>query len=319
MSNGRCRPSAFGIYRRLTAKVDTCPLAIARRGLREIPRRPLLDGGQRHRIDARRAAVLLDASPCFPQDVTPVRCGPATHENVGPVAAWPHSRVDVAIGALCRGTLVRRGGWIRSSRSCPRACLLRRLITPGTLGPAALFVASLVATMVPSDSRCAMLAFAFGLYEPPCRDWAAETGLSCSAPLLHACCAPYPAGPARRLRYSPRKFRLRRDMIGSALRVVNLSRLQASLDVAARGLAPRSVTLAPHGLLTPRLGHALSSRARGLLPGAPVLTEAGLAPAGEAQQVMAPSPTDADRQSITSRRTKAPCYLLVRRAPSGVS
>src|SRR5438477_233696 len=32
------------------------------------------------------------------------RCGRATHENVGPVAAWPHSRVDVAIGALCRGT-----------------------------------------------------------------------------------------------------------------------------------------------------------------------------------------------------------------------
>src|SRR5713226_5514082 len=54
------------------------------------------------------------------------RCGRATHENVGPVAAWPHARVGVAIGALCRGTCVLQGGWNRSSRSCPRACLLCR-------------------------------------------------------------------------------------------------------------------------------------------------------------------------------------------------
>jgi hypothetical protein len=32
----------------------------------------LLDVGQRHRIDARRAAVSLHPPPCFPQDVTPV-------------------------------------------------------------------------------------------------------------------------------------------------------------------------------------------------------------------------------------------------------
>ena len=32
----------------------------------------LLDGGQRLRIDAGRAAVLPHPSPCFPQDVTPV-------------------------------------------------------------------------------------------------------------------------------------------------------------------------------------------------------------------------------------------------------
>ena len=32
----------------------------------------LLDRRQRHRINAGRAAVLLDSPPCFPQDVTPV-------------------------------------------------------------------------------------------------------------------------------------------------------------------------------------------------------------------------------------------------------
>src|SRR5438128_5004213 len=40
--------------------------------LKKHPDAHLLDLGQRHRIDAGRAAVPLHASPCFPQDVTPV-------------------------------------------------------------------------------------------------------------------------------------------------------------------------------------------------------------------------------------------------------
>ena len=40
----------------------------------------------------------------------------------------------------------------------------------GPFPPAALFFAPIAGTTAPSDSRCAALAFAFGLYEPPCRD-----------------------------------------------------------------------------------------------------------------------------------------------------
>src|SRR5882672_3653863 len=49
----------------------------------------LLDDGQRHRIDTRRAAVLLDASPRFPQDVTPVD---AVHQRVETSARLPLGR-----------------------------------------------------------------------------------------------------------------------------------------------------------------------------------------------------------------------------------
>ena len=55
---------------------------------------------------------------------------------------------------------------------------------------------------------------------------------------LHACCAPYPAGTHGAFRFWRRGPGLRRDMSGSASRIVHLSRLQASLDVAARVLAP---------------------------------------------------------------------------------
>src|SRR5262245_16060781 len=40
----------------------------------------------------------------------------------------------------------------------------------GPFPPVALFVATIDGTTVPSDSRCAALDFAFGLYEAPCRD-----------------------------------------------------------------------------------------------------------------------------------------------------
>src|SRR5437867_9143227 len=51
----------------------------------------------------------------------------------------------------------------------PLRVLARPTLPPqGPFAPPALFVASLVATMVPSDSRCAALAFTVGLYEPRC-------------------------------------------------------------------------------------------------------------------------------------------------------
>src|SRR3990167_3027206 len=47
-----------------------------------------------------------------------------------------------------------------------RVLALPTLPPQGPFAPPALFVAGLVTTTVPSDSRCAALAFADGLYEP---------------------------------------------------------------------------------------------------------------------------------------------------------
>ena len=73
---------------------------------------------------------------------------------------------------------------------------------------------------------------------------AVQTGLSCSAPLLVRVLRPLPRrdptlppNPERRMLPSPRH-----DRLGS--RIVTLSRLQASLHVAARVLAPRCSALA---------------------------------------------------------------------------
>src|SRR5437763_17203324 len=40
----------------------------------------------------------------------------------------------------------------------------------GPFPPDALFFTSIAGTTIPSDFRCTALDFAFGLYEPPCRD-----------------------------------------------------------------------------------------------------------------------------------------------------
>jgi hypothetical protein len=168
------------------------------------------------------------------------RCGPAMHGSVGPVAAWPYSRVDVAIGALCRGTRVPRGGWNRSRRSCPRACLLCRHYPrrdPSLHPRCSSRVSSLLRSPRTPAAPRSISPVAYTSRAAPTR--AAQTGLSCSARL-----------PVRVLRSGPRRDR-RRDLrtetpqtwpspsherLGS--RVVNLTRLQASRDVAARGLAP---------------------------------------------------------------------------------
>src|SRR5579864_1990393 len=53
----------------------------------------------------------------------------------------------------------------------PSRVLARPTLLPqGPFAPLALFAASLVTTTIPSDSRCAALAFADGLYESRCRD-----------------------------------------------------------------------------------------------------------------------------------------------------
>ena len=163
------------------------------------------------------------------------------HENGGPVAAWPHSRVDVAIGALCRRTRVRRGDWNRSCRSCPRACLRsRRCPRRDPSLPARCSSrgsALLRSPRTPAAPRSlSPVAYTSGA----ALTRAAQTGLSCSVRL-----------PVRVLRSVPRRapvhVHLRTGVHGMSslprhdrldARVVNLTRLQASLHVAARGLAP---------------------------------------------------------------------------------
>ena len=191
----------------------------------------------------------------------------------------------------------RPPGWLEPVLPVmPSRVLARPTLPPqGPFAPPALFVAGLVTTTVPSDSRCAALVFAGGLYEPRCPDSGRADGplVFRSAPCPRAA-PPTPPRPAcayvsglgaHQTWPSPRH-----DRLGS--RIVNLSRLQASLDVAARGLAP-----SVEALDTPLGPRELSPRAWGLLLGAPALTEAGLAPAGvERRDATA-------RASASSRRT----------------
>jgi hypothetical protein len=169
------------------------------------------------------------------------RCGRARHENVGPVVAWPHSRVGVAIGALCRGTRVPRGGWNRSCRSCPRASSLGRHCPrrDPSLRPRSSSRASplLRSPRIPAAPR-SFSPSAYASRAAPTR--AAQTGLSCSVRLRVRVLRSLPRRalvhvPLRTAAHeassSPRHDRL-------DARIVNLTRLQASRDVAARGLAP---------------------------------------------------------------------------------
>ena len=122
----------------------------------------------------------------------------------------------------------------------PSRVLTRSTRPPqGPFAPRALFVARLAATTIPSDARCARFAFTIGLYEPRALTRAAQTGLSCSVPLPVRVLRPLPRRDLPRdLRTETRQTwpSPRHDRLGS--RVVNLTRLQASLDVAARVLAP---------------------------------------------------------------------------------
>ena len=184
---------------------------------------------------------LLSLVSMLPTGRHACRCGRAGHENVGPVAAWPYSRVGVAIGALCRGTHVPRGGWSRSSRSCPRASSrLRRCPRrdPSLLARCSSRGSSLLRSpRIPAAPR----SFSPMAYTSRAAvTTAAQTGLSCSVRLPVRVLRPLPRRALAHVRLrtgvreassSPRHDRL-------DARIVNLTRLQASRDVAARGLAP---------------------------------------------------------------------------------
>src|SRR5258708_19847858 len=80
-----------------------------------------------------------------------------------------------------------------------RVLALPTLPPQGPFAPPALFVAGLVTTVVPSDSRCAALAFAVGLYEPRCRDNGCADGplVFRSSPCTRAAPPTPPSPPVR--------------------------------------------------------------------------------------------------------------------------
>jgi len=246
MPSGRVFPSAFGMYRRAPPRADTCRLATASRGPQETPRHPVArrPPASSHRRQPRRGSA--SRASMLPTGRHACRCGPAMHGSVGPVAAWPHSRVGVAIGALWRGTRVLRGGWNRSCRSCPRACLLVRRCPrrDPSLHPCCSSRASslLWSPRTPAAPRSLSPS---AYTSRAALTGAAQTGLSCSVPLPVRVLRPLPRRDLRcvRLRTEASQTRPspRHDRLGS--RIVNLSRLQASRDVAARGLAPSEEAL----------------------------------------------------------------------------
>ena len=222
-------------------RADTCLRASVRRGPQEMPRRP--PARPRPVSSHRRRPRRGSASPAamLPTGRHACRCGPSMHGSVGPVAAWPHSTVGVAIGARGQRTRVHRGGWNRSCRSCPCACLRGRRCPrrdPSLPARCSSRGSSLLwSPRTPAAPR-SISPVAYTRRAAP--TWAAQTGLSCSVRLR-----------VRVLRSIPRRAPVhvplrtgahgmlslpRHDRLDA--RVVNLSRLQASLHVAARGLAP---------------------------------------------------------------------------------
>jgi hypothetical protein len=127
----------------------------------------------------------------------PCGCGHTTHGSAALGAAWPRSSVGVAIGALCQGTLVPRGDWNRSCRSCPRASFRPRHCPrrdPSLPARCSSRGSSLLRSPRTPAAPRSISPVAYTRRAAPTR--AAQTGLSCSVPL-----------PVRVLRSVPRRDR----------------------------------------------------------------------------------------------------------------
>jgi hypothetical protein len=166
-------------------RVDTCLRANGRRGRRERPPRPSARRRPASSCRCRPRRGSVSRASRLPTGRHPCRCGHTAHGSAGPVAAWPRSTVGVAIGALCRWTRVHRGGWNRSCRSCPRACLRpRRCPRRDPSLPAR--CSSRGSTLLWSPRTPAaprsISPVAYTSRAAPTR--AAQTGLSCSVRLL---------------------------------------------------------------------------------------------------------------------------------------
>ncbi len=158
-----------------------------------------------------------------------------------PGAAWPPPTAVAGVVALCRWARAHRGSWVRSRRPCPRAYPHLRHSHPRgpSLRPRCSSRPS--AVLRPPRTPAAHDATSPSAYTRRfAPTWTAQTGLSWSTPSLVHVLRPIPRQDSRwvlprtstpRTWPSPRHARL-----GS--RIVALSRRQASLDVAARALAP---------------------------------------------------------------------------------
>ena len=199
----------------------------------------LLDARERLAIDARRAAIRLHPPPRLPQDVTPVDpieqgMEAALRRSLG---CDPEAALQLAHFVELGGR--HRGDWDRTSRSCPRACVLDRQDhrrDPSLRPRCSSRTSPLLRSPRTPAAHDSLSPSAYTSRAALTR--AAQTGLSCSAHLLARVLRPLPR------RDLPRDLRTetqqtwpspRNDRLGS--RVVNLSRLQASHDVAARVLA----------------------------------------------------------------------------------
>ncbi len=125
--NGRCRPSAFGMYRRLTAQGRYVPARNrAPRSSRNCSTPACSMSASVIASTPAAPRFAVHSPPCFPQDVTPVD---AVHQRMEASARLPLGRTPesaLQLAHLVRRTRVLRGDWNRSCRSCPRACLLVR-------------------------------------------------------------------------------------------------------------------------------------------------------------------------------------------------
>ncbi len=177
MPSGRLFPSAFGMYRRRTtagryvparnapaipSKKESTPLcSIAAIVIESTPAAPLLHFTRFHA--ARRTSLLQTWSYS------------TWKRRFGDRLAAIHSR---RCSRRTLSTGLRRSGWLGPLvAAIPSRLPASSTSTPqGSFAPIALFCATIATTTIPSDSRCAALAFALGLYEPPCRDCGCADG-----------------------------------------------------------------------------------------------------------------------------------------------
>lgn len=209
------------------------------------------------------------------------------HGIVVPDFAWPSRTACRKVLALFQRTLARRGSWTRLRRSCPRAypldsldqsrgpSLPRRYSAPGSSVPWPPRTPAELRSLSPS-------AYTSGL----ALTRAVQSGLPHPVHDLEHVLLPLPRWDLRRLLsriYPPTAWPSPpHDRLGS--HAVTLSRLQVSLYVAARVLAP--------SFRRPEIPHSafgFPHAGWGLLPSAPSLARTGLAPAGYARPYGVPS------------------------------
>ena len=188
------------MYRRLTAEGRYVPARNrAPRSSRNASTLSLLDIGQRLRIDARRAAVLLDPSPCFPQDVTPVDAVEQRMKTAArlPLGHTPESALQLAhfVERLTSPGVVGTG---RAGHALARACSAD-IAPAGTLRSARVIRRGPRHYYGPLGFPLRRARFRHGLYEPPCPDPGRADGpLVLRSPPCPRAAPPTPPSPPAR-------------------------------------------------------------------------------------------------------------------------